>query len=610
MENTQPPFQALLLQPPPGDLTGPYPALGYLKSYAAHQGFCVKVKDLGIEALHHLIRPDRIAPLLDQARSMLGGLKTQKTLDAPAQQHYRLLLAALAAGRPPQWFFTNLEIFRDPDRFYDYREYQKARLALNALFGLLSAVHFPTVLTAAEYPTAGSLKTWPAILEHCQARVNPYVRYYEEVLFPMLSAHPPALVGISMVFANQAVQALVLGRLIKRHFPQIQVTMGGAYLSQWAMLLEGSGLEEFFQCTDSIVIGEGEKPFARLLEKIGNGQGLEEVPNLIYRQRSTGRIHRSAAFEYTDIAHQPPPDFSDLDLAAYLSPQPVIPYCISRGCYWGKCVFCQNRYGDRQVRRYQVVPVDKAIEEMSALADRYGSNHFNFSNDVIDPKYLKRFSQAVESSGRKFVWNTDLRAEKAYTGEVCRLMARAGLNAVAIGFESGCQKVLEAMDKGNRVPTTRQVLKNLYQAGVATQAMGFFGFPGETEADGEKTVRFLEENIACISYYVMGLLLVLPGSRMYEDPRRFGVTALRYEGNPLMTPEPVWKSDIRMSMAAVNRLYQRLSRLETLYLLDDYPYLGGLSTNHGFLYFKSGPDILKVLRRQEKEWTRQQILVT
>ncbi|MBI5585175.1 MAG: radical SAM protein [Deltaproteobacteria bacterium] len=606
MENSTPAFQALLLQPPPGDLTGPYPALGYLKAYAARQGFRVQVKDLGIEAFQYLTRPSRIAALLDQAASLLEGLNNQPALGVLGQQHYLALLAALAPGRRPRWFADSLAIFRDPDRFYDYREYQNARLALNTFYGLLSAVHFPTALTASEYPSAGGLKTWPAVLEHRRVRCNPYVRYYEEVLFPLLAANPPALVGISMVFANQSAQALVLGRLIKERFPRIQVTMGGAYLSQWAMLLDESRLEEFFQCTDSLVVGEGEEPWAALLAQTASGGEPAGVPNLIYRQRATGKIRRSPLFKYTDIATQPPPDYSDLDLSSYLSPQVVLPYCISRGCYWGKCVFCQNRYGDQEVRRYQTVPVDKAVAEMAALADRYGSNHFNFSNDVIDPQYLKRFSQAVLASGRTFIWNTDLRAEAAYAPEVCRLLARAGLNTVAIGFESGCQRILEAMAKGNRVGTTRQVLKNFYQSGIATQAMGFFGFPGETEADGEKTVRFLEENVDRLSYYVLGLLLVLPGSRMYAQPQRFGVSALHFDDNPLRTPEPVWKSERRLSAVAVNRLYQRLSRLEEWYLLDDYPYVGGLSTNHSFLYFRRGPDILKVLRRQEKERSPQQ----
>jgi hypothetical protein len=251
------------------------------------------------------------------------------------------------------------------------------------------------------------------------------------------------------------------------------------------------------------------------------------------------------------------------------------------------------------MRRYQTVGVEKAVAEMRALADQYGSLHFNFSNDVVDPVYLKKLSQGMLDSGREFIWNTDLRAEKTYDAQTCQLMAKAGLKSVAIGFESGCQKTLDAMDKGKRVETVARVLQNLYTAGVATQAMGIFGMPGETEADGEQTVRFLEANADYISYYVMGLLMVLPGSRMHRDPEAHGVTAISYDRNPLKTPEPVWWSDTRMSLASVNMLYARLSRLEEIYAIDEYPYVGGLSTNHGFLYYTLGPDILKRLRQAE-----------
>ena len=244
------------------------------------------------------------------------------------------------------------------------------------------------------------------------------------------------------------------------------------------------------------------------------------------------------------------------------------------------------------------MPVEKAIEEMSRLAEKHGSNHFNFTNDALDPEYLNRFCTEVRNSGKRFVWNTDLRAEKSFTSDRCKEFKAAGLNSVAIGFESACQKTLDAMDKGYKTDTIRQVMKNFYDAGVATQAMGIFGFPGETEQDAELTVRFLEENTDRISYYVMGLLMVLPGSRLYYDRQKYGITSVTYENNPMMAPEPVWRSDIRMSARAVNNLYDRLSELEKTYRIDDYPFVGGLSTNHSFLYFRLGPDILKRLQSE------------
>jgi anaerobic magnesium-protoporphyrin IX monomethyl ester cyclase len=593
------PCHALLLQPPPGDVTGPYPALCYLKSYAAEHGFRVLVKDLGIEALHYLSHPERVAGMLELVRRRCDRMEAFPVMNAELQRQYAMLSAALSCCDNPRWFSTNFEYFQKKKTFFDRRHYRLARNALNAFFGMLSALHYPTALTAAEYPTATMLKTMDAILAHRENAVNPYVCYYEEVLFPLITELKPALVGISMVFANQSVQALVLGRLIKTRFPGLHVAFGGAYLSQWAMTAEDHHLAQLLGCADSIICGEGEQSFVELLRRVLKGETPAPMANLIYREEDSQRLVRCDHLKYTDIAVQPPPDFADLDLGAYLAPNTIIPYCVSRGCYWGRCVFCQNRYGDHGVRRYQTVPVDKAVAEMGLLADRYASNHFNFSNDVIDPVYLKNLSRAILDGGRSFVWNTDLRAEKAFDAETCRLMASAGLLSTAIGFESGCQKTLDAMDKGKRVEITADVMRNLYEAGVATQAMGIFGMPGESEADGVETVRFLESNVDHISYYVMGLLMVLPGSRMHRDPHNHGVTDISYAANPLNTPEPVWRSETRMSLQSVNRLYTRLSELEQTFAIDEYPYVGGLSTNHGFLYYTLGPDILKQLRRDE-----------
>ncbi|MCF8126920.1 MAG: radical SAM protein [Deltaproteobacteria bacterium] len=592
-------LHALLLQPPPGDLTGPYPALCYLKSYAATHGYMVGVRDLGMEGFQFLSEPERIRHLVSEAGEIRQRLERQGTLLAEEQHRYRLLLMSMGFGLT-QGFSQQLnQGFKTGEKFYSYPSYQKTCRLLDAFFRLLSAVYYPTTVGPSEYPTATLLKTMPKILEHRNPHVNPYLSFYEDILFQQIAALKPSLIGISMVFASQSVQALVLGNLLKENFPDIHITLGGSYLSQWVMTMGETQLRALFQCTDSVVCGEGEMPLVTLLARIGDGEPLNGISNLIHRNADTGKFQRFDEMIYTDVSTQPPPDFTDLDLSAYLAPKTVIPYSISRGCYWGKCVFCQNRYGDYQIRRYQTVPVEKAMAEMTQLSLQYHTDHFNFSNDVVDPAYLQQFSRVLIDSGKTFVWNTDLRAEKAFTKDVCRTMAKAGLNAVAIGFESGCQKTLDAMDKGNRVEVTREVLKNLYEEGIATQAMGIFGFPGETEQNGEETVRFLEENIDRISYYVMGLLMVMPGSRMHDNPLAHGVTSISYKDNPMKTPEPVWMSNKRMPVHAVHRLYERLSRLENAFSINEYPYVGGLSTNHGFLYFQSGPDILKRLRAEE-----------
>jgi anaerobic magnesium-protoporphyrin IX monomethyl ester cyclase len=591
--------KAVLLQPPPGDLTGPYPALPYLKAAAEGKGHRVKVFDTGIEAFHFLTEPERLADLLDRAQAARVDLEGRTSLTSGQQAQYSRIAGILAVGTTPGLVREAVESFKESGAFKNYRRYTRSCGWLDTFFRLLSAVHHPTSVTPSEYPTAQEINSFDGILDHCDPALNPYVSYYQEVLLPALERYAPSTVGISMEFAAQSVQALVLGRMLKERFPEIHVTMGGAYLSQWVLLMEQPQLAGFFSFTDSVVCGEGEESFTGLMDRIAAHEPLNGLANLIFRDRDTDDIRRFDRLEYPDVADLPPPDFSDLDLGAYLIPKPVIPYAVSRGCYWGKCVFCQNRYGDNRMRRYQTVPVDKALDEMFRLSDRYGTDHFNFSNDVLDPPFLKRFSEALLASGRKLVWNTDLRAEKSVSRDLCSLMARAGLNSVAIGVESACQRTLDAMDKGKSIEEVRRVMKDLYDHGVATQAMAIFGFPGEKEEEAEMTVRFLEENVDRISYYVVGLLMVLPGSRMHADPHRYGITSLSYENNDLMAPQPVWRSDNRISAAAVSRLYHSVGHLEEIFAIHEYPYVGALSTNHGFLYFRNGPDILKRLRKEE-----------
>ncbi|MGC8492060.1 MAG: B12-binding domain-containing radical SAM protein [Syntrophobacteraceae bacterium] len=595
---------ALLLQPPPGDLTGPYPALAYLKATAEREGYKVLTKDPGIEALWYFTEEGRLRKLFERADVIRKQLEAKDSLSSAELNRYAQLVSAVGLGLEPGLIRESMTALKDKTKFYDYPVYRKASLLLEAFYRLLSAVCFPTQLTSSEYPTAGKLGSFEAVAAHCDSSINPYVQYYENVLFPYIASTDVKIVGISMVFSAQSVQALVLGKMIKERFPQIHVTLGGAYLSQWVLLMKDEHLFDLFSFADSVVCGEGETPFSELLRRVVEKRPFDGTPNLIYPDRAQSAIRRFSELEYADLSRLPPPDYSDLDLSDYLSPEPVIPYCISRGCYWGKCAFCQNRYGDNRVRRYQVVPVEKAVEEMGLLSEKFGATHFNFSNDAIDPVYLKNLSEALAAGGKKFLWNTDLRAESSFTADLCLQLADAGLNSVAIGFESGCQKTLDSMAKGYNVDTLRLVMKNFYDAGIATQAMGIFGFPGETERDGELTVRFLEENIDRISYYVMGLLMVLPGSKLYDNPQEYGISSISYEQNPMMTPEPVWRSSIRMSARSVNALYERLNRLEEKFSINDYPYVGALSTNHGFLYFRIGPDILKRLRQEENERLR------
>jgi hypothetical protein len=591
---------AVILQPPPGNLTGPSAACAYLKSYAKGHGFDVKTWDLGIDAFHYLSEPQRVNQLVERAGLLCRRLEQKGVLEPLDQRWYSLLLMAKGFGLDPSLLSDAVAGFRDEARFYDYSRYKFDCKVLDSFFRLLRAVYYPTLVTPWDYPSVHALKTADAVRLHLDEAINPYVTYYREVLIPKIAEANPGVVGISMVYAFQSTQALVLGMLIKEKLPGIHVTMGGSYLTQWALLMEAAQLSFLFSATDSVVLGEGEIPFVKILDWRNNGTSLSEVPNLIFRDGDTGDIRRSEALVFTDLTQQPPPDFSDLDLSSYLIPEPVLPYMLTRGCYWQRCGFCQNRVGQFRPRPYQSMPVKKALAELSELSQNHDCRHFLFCGDVIDTDCLKTFSQSLLDAKMSIFWHTNVRAEKEFSPDLCGQLAKAGLTSVTMGLESGCHHTLQKMDKGLDVSTIQHALSHFYDAGVATQVTGIFGFPGESEAEAQMTVEFLKARMPWISGFDIGLLLVLPGSAMHHHPQDFGVNVISYEQTLLMTPEPLWKATRRIPLGAVNRLFEQLGHLEAAScLINDHPYVGALSSNHSLLYFKQGPYILRRLRSLE-----------
>jgi hypothetical protein len=307
-ENASKMTHAVILQPPPGNLTGPAAGPAYLKAYAEEYGFDVRVRDVGIDAFRYLISEERLARLIEKADSLRGGLESKGSLAPMEQRWYGLLLMARGVALDPGRIADAVSGFKDGSRFHEYGRYKYDCKVLDAFFRLLRAVYYPTMITPWDYPSVHALKTADTIRLHLDEEINPYGEYYREMLLPAIEEMQPSVVGISMGYASQSVQALVLGMLLKERCPEIHITMGGAYLTQWVLLMEEAQLSFLFAATDSVILGEGEIPLVQLLDAQEGGASLSDVPNLIFRDPGSGAIQRSEALVFTDLTEQAAPD--------------------------------------------------------------------------------------------------------------------------------------------------------------------------------------------------------------------------------------------------------------------------------------------------------------
>jgi radical SAM superfamily enzyme YgiQ (UPF0313 family) len=488
-------MRTLLVFPPQGHFTQPYLALPSLAAYLRAQGFDdVHLMDASIEAYEHFLEPGRLARSLERVRASgrLERLQAQPSLGYSELVAYRSLTQAELCG---EWAIAGIEdakaVLRDRERFYDVPSYLRAARCIEQALALVSAEHYPSVYSAHGFSMRHSIQRTDDIVAGAQdEQGNPFIEFFREVTLPRIQALDPDLVGISVTFTSQAIPAFTLAAMLKAWRPDIHVTMGGGLFAYVGHKLARRA--DVFDFVDSIVMLEGERPLARIAEAVASGGGLEGIPNIIYRD-AAGQVQVNPEVEPLDIDSLPTPDFEGLPLERYLSPEFIVPLAITRGCYWGKCVFCTLH----QVigPGYRGRSLERTIEDIAALKQRWGSRYFYFPIEDLPPDMVKRLPDALLEADLDIEWWCDAKLEpKVFTPATCEKLARAGCRRLAFGYESASQRVLDLMCKGSRADEGMDVIRRVHDAGISVTLYVMVGFPTETAEEAQQTRETLLAN--------------------------------------------------------------------------------------------------------------------
>ncbi len=82
----------------------------------------------------------------------------------------------------------------------------------------------------------------------------------------------------------------------------------------------------------------------------------------------------------------PCPDFEETYFDKYFWPECVLPLLTSRGCYWGRCTFCDHSHIYQGY--YQKRDKENVISDINYLIKRHGVKYFNFHDEAIKPSAL------------------------------------------------------------------------------------------------------------------------------------------------------------------------------------------------------------------------------
>ena len=156
--------------------------------------------------------------------------------------------------------------------------------------------------------------------------------------------------------------------------------------------------ERFFtEVFDSAILYEGEHALLWLIEALNGQRDMASVPNLMYRDADGVQQNKEIYTEKTTAL--PLPDFDGFPLDHYFVPERIIPYLATRGCYWGRCTFCDH--GQGYFDQYRGMTAQLVVEQVKALRDKYQCRHFLFSDESYPPALFKKVSQLLGGSGRR-----------------------------------------------------------------------------------------------------------------------------------------------------------------------------------------------------------------
>jgi anaerobic magnesium-protoporphyrin IX monomethyl ester cyclase len=304
---------------------------------------------------------------------------------------------------------------------------------------------------------------------------------------------------------------------------------------------------------DFIVRGEGELTMLELARHIQEGNSFEEVKGISYI--SDGELIRTPNRPLIqDLDSLPFPARDLLPLKRYttsLHGRSLAAALTSRGCPFN-CEFCacSQFFG----RRWRTRSVENVMEELGLLRREQGYQAVAFFDDnfTLNPKRTAEFCDNILQRNWDIYWWVFSRVDWVVKHEdLVKLMAQAGLKQVFVGFESGCQEVLDQMGKDLDVDKSFKAVEILKKYKVSIWASFIIGALNETKKMIKQTIKFA--NKLNPDFIQFGILTPYPGTVLFEKVKNQLLTT---NWKKFWGGDPVIKLD-KLSSKQLKKLFWR-----------------------------------------------------
>ncbi len=529
-------MKTLLLFPPQWTPIAPHFALPSLLGQLKANGYDSEVMDLNIDFYNKILNPDfvknSILKAVDNNQNLLSEiaqyikegkdfseypLKIQNKIVKYTKVKEYITQKQSALANFPDMAKEALDIIKG-ENFYNPEILIKSVNIMDTVLEMASLPYFPSKISLDNYSNPFFKLNFENIKYFVfDEDTNIFIEYYKTVLDDIKSKNPD-YIGISINSSSQVIPGLTLANILKNKL-NAHINIGGNFFGRVKEAIVKN--PEFFDLfCDTVLVEEGERPVVELARYINGEIKIEEVSNLIYQK--DGKTVVNETKKPMKLDEMAIVSLDGYDFKKYFAPEVILPFQSSRGCYWGKCSFCDQDFG----QNFNVKNVDKLTDEFIKLKEKYGVKYFEFIDESVGPSYLSELTEKIEEKNIDINYFFDARLENTFAKDLLQKAFKSGLRMVLWGLESGSDSVMKLINKGIDIDKRLEILKNSSDSGVWNFAFIFFGFPTETVEDAKKTIKLICENKDIIHSYGRSVFTMGKHTKLKDEPEKYGITAV------------------------------------------------------------------------------------
>lgn len=337
-----------------------------------------------------------------------------------------------------------------------------------------------------------------------------------EETFRHIDKYMPLIIGISTLTTTFP-YVKILAKEIKKKYPSIFIVVGGAHITA----MPEQSIKN--KCFDFGVIGEGEYTFLKLVQTLLDKKSYKNIEGIIYKKdRKIIKTKPRKLIE--DLDELPFPTYHLLPSIKLYRPQihsmkatPIASIITSRGCPF-QCIYCDKSvFGSK----YRVRSPKNVVDEIEYLINKFGVKEIIFCDDnfTLIKKRVSDICDEILKRKLKIYWSCSVRADNV-DKKLLEKMKSSGCWLIALGIESGNQKILEISKKNISLDIIKKVVKWSNEFKIKVRGYFMLGLPGETKESIEDTINFAKSLKLNTAEFT--ICTPFPNTPLYNNISKYG----------------------------------------------------------------------------------------